>query len=212
MGNNGTAGTNDGTPGSFSAQGLAIYNKIKSKPNVVMMLGGHVMGNGEGFRQDVYNGHTIKTFLCDYQARTNLGNGIFRLMKFNTATDKISITTFSPYLNPDYYENDGDSKFTVPLFLEQTATRNNDFDDDGKTNYTLFSNGNWYSDGLATVAWGITGDIPIPGDYDGNGEIDYTIFRPGAIPKWYIKGQSTVDWGLSGDIPVPADYDGDGNN
>lgn len=120
--NNGTPGTNNGTPGAFSAQALLIYNQIKSKTNVFMMLGGHIGDNGEGYRQDIYNGHTIRSFLSDYQSRTNSvgirngGNGMMRLMKINTATDKISISTFTPYTTPDSYENDGDSRFTVPLF------------------------------------------------------------------------------------------------
>ena len=57
--------------------------------------------------------------------------------------------------------------------------------------------------------WGQAGDIPVPGDYDGNGTTDIAVFRSG---QWYVKGQPPFPqiWGQAGDIPVPGDYDGNG--
>jgi hypothetical protein len=58
------------------------------------------------------------------------------------------------------------------------------------------------------------GDIPVPGDYDGDGQIDIGVYRS-ATGEWLIAqsrdGGMVVPWGapLLGDIPVPADYDGD---
>ncbi|MDQ4133892.1 MAG: hypothetical protein M3179_11980, partial [Actinomycetota bacterium] len=54
------------------------------------------------------------------------------------------------------------------------------------------------------------GDIPVPGDYHGDGDDDIAVFRP-ANGVWFIQGGLTVAWGASGDIPVPGDYDGDGD-
>ena len=62
---------------------------------------------------------------------------------------------------------------------------------------------------VATVAWGAPGDIPVPGDYDGNGTVDIAVYRP-STGQWFIQGQATVQWGLPGDVPVPGDYDGNG--
>jgi hypothetical protein len=47
-----------------------------------------------------------------------------------------------------------------------------------------------------------------PGDYNGDGKADPTVFRP-SNGNWYIFGVGTILWGQAGDIPVPADYDGD---
>jgi parallel beta-helix repeat protein len=71
------------------------------------------------------------------------------------------------------------------------------------------SNGKWYVYGGSTVQWGVAGDIPVPGDYNGDGETDIAVWRP-SNGKWYVRQPPYVQWGVPGDIPVPGDYDGDG--
>jgi hypothetical protein len=84
-----------------------------------------------------------------------------------------------------------------------------DFDGDNDTDRSVFRNGTWYTEGQATGFLGQTGDIPVPGDYDGDGDAEVGIWRP-AVGGWYIAGQPTQWIGLEGDIPVPGDYDGNG--
>ena len=98
----------------FNAEGKAVYESLKTNPNVFMMLCGHVGDNGEGYRTDVYNGHTIKTFLNDYQSRPNGGHGLMRLYTFSVEKNELRVKTFSPYFKEQ--ETDGDSQFTVSLF------------------------------------------------------------------------------------------------
>jgi len=98
----------------FNAEGKAIYESLKNNPNLFMMLCGHVGDNGEGYREDTYNGHTVRTFLSDYQSRPNGGHGLMRLYTISVKENKLSVRTLSPYFNET--ETDGDSQFTVPLF------------------------------------------------------------------------------------------------
>jgi hypothetical protein len=62
--------------------------------------------------------------------------------------------------------------------------------------------------------WGTSGDVPVPGDFDGDGKTDFAIFRPSQGEWWIFRSSDSTyyatSFGLSGDQPVVADYDGDG--
>ncbi len=105
------------TPSSFGSQGTLVYNALKGNPNLFLMLSGHV--NGEGSRQDVFNGRTITTLVSDYQFRANGGNGYMRLMEFSPSNSVIRVKSYSPWLNQ--YETDADSEFTVPYAMQPAS-------------------------------------------------------------------------------------------
>ena len=87
-----------GNPGSWGAQGQAIYNALSDHSNLFLMLGGHI--HGEGMRQDTaINGNVVHTLLSDYQDLPNGGNGYLRIMKFSPANDTVTVSTYSPTLN-----------------------------------------------------------------------------------------------------------------
>ena len=65
--------------------------------------------------------------------------------------------------------------------------------------------------------WGASGDLPVPGDYDGDGRTDFAVWHP-STGVWDVirstnGGVITRQWGAGyapyDDVPVPADYDGD---
>ena len=71
----------------------------------------------------------------------------------------------------------------------------------------MFRDGAWFIEGEATRFLGQVGDVPVPGDYDGDGDWEPAVFRDGV---WFVEGQATQYLGAVGDVPVPGDYDGDG--
>jgi len=87
--------TGTGNPASFQGPGQKIYDDLKDNPNLILMLAGHVAGQGR--RTDVFNGNTVHTLMSDYQSGyTNGGNGYLRIMQFRPASNTLSVKTFSP--------------------------------------------------------------------------------------------------------------------
>ena len=63
--------------------------------------------------------------------------------------------------------------------------------------------------------WDPTGDQAAQGDYDGDGNTDFSIYRGGTTGHRWVTRSITGTYyatphGTTGDKPVPGDYDGDG--
>lgn len=104
-----------------------------------------------------------------------------------------------------------------------------DWDGDGKADVAVYRDGagagqqsTFYYRGsnnnpggnITFVPWGLNSDIPVRGDFDGDGKLDAAVFRP-SDNSWHISQSSNsqyrvTQFGLSTDKPVAADYDGDG--
>ena len=106
-----------------------------------------------------------------------------------------------------------------------------DYDGDGKADPAVYRGGansgdqsTWFFRGslnnpngnVTYVPWGLNGDFPAPGDYDGDGKRDFVIQRDngnGQARFWMQQttaGFDSVVFGTSTDLIVPGDYDGDG--
>ncbi len=108
-----------------------------------------------------------------------------------------------------------------------------DWNGNGKTKIGVFRKGVWYLDYNGNNKWdkgldkaysagsfGLSTDIPITGDWNGDGKTKIGVFRKGA---WYLDFDGNGQWnknkdttvlagsfGLKTDIPVTGDWNGDG--
>ena len=173
-----------GNGGAFSTQGQAIWNELKDRPNLFLMLGGHV--SGEGRRTDTgTNGNTVYSLLADYQSLSNGGNGWLRILDFSPATNEIRIMTYSPTL--DQYQTDDDSQFTLSYDMSGSYQQigevsgvasgaNSAVSWPGLKSLTEYE---WYvsaNDGFGSIAspiWTFTTTPScLEGDYDGDNDLD----------------------------------------
>ena len=130
------------TPSTFSAQGAAIYNALRTNANLFLMCAGHV--SGEGSRTDVFRGHTVYTLVSDYQSYTNGGSGYMRLYHFSPDDSVIRVFTYSPWL--DQFQTDANSQFTLPLPFTIPSSTPTDF-------VAFGTNTAAPSGGTATIVW-----------------------------------------------------------
>jgi hypothetical protein len=54
--------------------------------------------------------------------------------------------------------------------------------------------------------WGLPGDTPVPGDYDGDGQADVAVYRS-STGEWFVRPSGgatpwTVVFGKAGDVPL----------
>ena len=173
--------TDTGNPAPFSPQAQAIYDALKSHPNLFLMVGGHIWG--EGRRQDTWNGHTVHALLADYQGGANGGNGYMRLMEFSPANNVIRVRTYSPWL--DLFEADADSSSQFTL------------------SYPMSTPQPFQALGTATVASGAAGALAWSGLAPNTQYEWYATVSDGTItttsPTWSFTTSSIVGVG-----PTPA--------
>ncbi len=102
--------TTSGCTSPLSSAGDAIYAALSDRPNLFLMLGGHL--SGENYCSVSRAGmNPVSLMLVDYQSRTNGGNGWMRLLEFSPAQDKIFAKTYSPTLGS--FETDANSQFEI---------------------------------------------------------------------------------------------------
>ncbi len=159
-------------------------------------------------------GYSSRYFITDADGRGSLDNlraGLRHELLTGTPTYRFSP---DPPTAPFLTEN---TEIETRLSLRNRT----DFDNDGKTDLAVFrpSTGSWFvqrssDNGVDSMGFGLSTDIPVPADYDGDQKADLAVFRP-SDGNWYIILSSTgqfvvTHFGSVGDVPLPADFDRDG--
>lgn len=125
----------------------------------------------------------------------NSSNGSVRVEQFGQIGDVLMVGDW-----------DGDRKADLAVYRDSA---------EGSQSYFYYRGSLKNRTGSITyIPWGVTGDRPMRGDFDGDGKFDAAVFRP-SDGLWYIMQSSDgqvryESWGLASDKFVPADYDGDG--
>jgi hypothetical protein len=163
------------------------------------------------------NSNTRQRILGDYQQLRSVGTTFYGIFGANGAAFGRSVANIDPiFLKAPAQSN----------VINWAANNSVDFDADRKTDMGALYRGLspldslWFAlsssgGGPFQIYFGATSDIPVPGDYNGDGKTDAVIFRP-ATGLWY--GPQTgaaviviqMVLGQTGDVPIPGDYDGDG--
>ncbi|MDQ3712216.1 MAG: FG-GAP-like repeat-containing protein, partial [Acidobacteriota bacterium] len=114
-----------------------------------------------------------------------------------------------PKDTPVYGDFDGDLKTDIGVWREGTT-------EDSQSYFYILPSSN--PDGFIAQPWGITGDLPVTGDFDGDSKTDFCVTRrEGGQIIWHILpsggGSSrSIVFGLEEDLENFAsfDFDGDG--
>lgn len=94
------------------ATGQETWARLRKHSNVIMVLSGHFTGGSGARRSDLGdNSNLVNQFFADYQDYANGGNGWLRVMTFHPASNTVSVSTYSPFLNQNM--TDASNQFTV---------------------------------------------------------------------------------------------------
>jgi hypothetical protein len=158
------------------------------------------------------NGDSRQRILGDYQQLRSVGNTFYGVSPVSGAAFGRTTVNMDPIFVKAPANTIG------PNWAAQDSV---DFNDDHVTDLGALYRGLspqdslWYAPGTFQIYFGATTDVPVPGDYNGDGKTDAAIFRP-STGLWYGPGTGLpqiviqMNLGQAGDIPIPGDYDGDG--
>jgi hypothetical protein len=147
---------------------------------------------------------------------------------------RADVSVFRPS-NGFWYELRGQNSLFFAMQFGQSSDRlaPADYDGDGKTDIAVFRGsvpgaGNlayFYitrssDNSFVPVQFGTTGDVPVAGDWDGDGKGDLAVYRDGSLTGgqsfFYYRPSSqssvnsnTISLGVTGDKPLVGDFDGD---
>jgi hypothetical protein len=166
----------------------------------------------------VYTGDSVNA-LTLVAANDNVGGGVY----------KYSRVTFAAAAGTTYriaVAGAGGAVGTTDLGFDinlAESGRISDYDGNTRSDFAVYRPGDnvWYinedmysADNKLYFRFGLSGDVPLTGDYTGDGNTsDVCVWRP-ASGVFYVLNHLNdsflaVQWGAPGDIPVAGDFDGD---
>lgn len=198
-----------------------------------VMIGNPTLQAINGFQSSINSGGT---FVAKIERSDATGTSIPRLLYFDTLTiggpagmgidrkgnliiagstsSNIQIPTeltggvFQP--NPAGGTNDGFMMKIASTFGDTIGVFRT------STNQFLLRNSNSSGTADLTKLFGGPGDLPIAGDWNGDGADDFGFFRP-STRQFFLKTNQLIlsqtfiiTFGLLGDLPIAGDWDGDG--
>jgi hypothetical protein len=102
-----------GTAGGVN-DGEELWQKLVRKHAFVMVLNGHVLGDGTGYLASVTDkGNTCHQMMSNYQFRALGGEGYMRLLEFQSDNKTVKIYTYSPLY--DAFLVEPDQNYTITL-------------------------------------------------------------------------------------------------
>ncbi|MBA4122879.1 MAG: VCBS repeat-containing protein [Acidobacteria bacterium] len=137
--------------------------------------------------------------------------------------------------NGFWYELSSQNNSFIPFKFGQNGDRiaPADYDGDGRTDFAVFRDvvfgagnkayfyiTNSSDNSFRPEQFGATGDVPVSGDWDGDGKADLAVYRDGSLSSgqgyFFYRPSSApgvdfraIAWGTNGDKPVVGDFDGD---
>jgi len=126
----------------------------------------------------------------------NSSDNTLRIEQFGTTGD-------DPRVVGDW---DGDGKADPAVYRSAAAF--------GQPSFFFYRPSSQPGVNFVTIPWGIAGDEPLRGDFDGDNKLDAAVYRA-SDNTWYIRQSSNSQvryarWGEPTDTRVEGDFDGDG--
>ncbi len=220
-------------PGSYTIWAVAVDNgglrttvsiRITVNPPSPVLISGRIVDRNsvgiEGVTLELKNYPQEENVVATVLTDANGNYAIPNLATFSSYILRASKQdyAFSPrqriYFNVSTAQTNAD--FTGTLQVQPS-----DFDGDRQTDVAVWrpETGVWHilrsnNNSYTGIQFGAAsfGDVPVPGNYDGDSKIDIAVFRSGT---WFILNSSNnqvrgVQFGAATDKPMPGDYDGDG--
>jgi len=115
---NDTAHSQDFDPHYYATPGVndgeELWHKLVRKHAFIMVLNGHVLGDGTGYlASKTDTGITCHQMLSNYQFRSFGGEGYMRLLEFKPDGTTVQVSTYSPFY--DSYLTDPDQSYSFTL-------------------------------------------------------------------------------------------------